>query len=86
MHLQGTVLVQQDEINRLTAELEAVKKERDNYKQMIKEQWACPELATCQQQRDELKAYWFDDADPAETKYADEYALAKVGADKGEVG
>ena len=42
------------------------------------------QLAECERERDELKAYWFDDADPSETKYANEYALVKVGADKGE--
>ena len=38
-------------------------------------------LATVTAERDELKAYWFDDADPSETKYVDEYALAKLGAE-----
>lgn len=36
------------------AELTAMTQERDNYKDMLKEQWACPELATITQERDDL--------------------------------
>ncbi len=40
------------------------------------------QLERAEKQRDELKAYWFDDVDPAETKYAFDFTLAKLGADK----
>jgi len=85
IELSGKTGELETKINELRNKVQKTEAERDHYhrerdiwvrsNKQLQEQ-----LASVKKERDELKAYWFDDADPSETKYANEYALAKVGA------
>ena len=84
IELSGKTGELETKINELRNKVQKTEAERDHYhrerdiwvrsNKQLQEQ-----LASVKKERDELKAYWFDDADPSETKYANEYALAKVG-------
>lgn len=74
-------IAQMDAEAALRAEVERLVQERDAIRdEQRQDAGAMLSLATIQakchrlaQERDRIKTYWFHDADPAETEFADEY-------------